>query len=62
MMVKGTNRSRRMIYLVVLLVFAVALSTALVLAGERNSQSHKKDAGQENLGAVAPGQVAARLS
>jgi len=62
MMVKSTNRSRRMIYLVVLLVFAVALSTALVLAGERNSQNHKKDARQNNSGGVTTGQVAERAS
>jgi hypothetical protein len=34
MTVKTTNRSHRVIYCVVLLVFAVALTTALVLAGE----------------------------
>jgi len=41
-------RSRRMAYLVLILVFAVALTTALVLAGERNSG--KKSA---QLGAVS---------
>lgn len=35
--VKEMNRSRRTAYLVLLWVFAVALTTALVLAGERNS-------------------------
>ena len=47
MKVNRTNRSRRMIYLVVLLAFAVALSTALVLAGERNGgKNPNKDARQ----------------
>ncbi len=32
-----TNRSHRIAYLVLLLVVAVALTTALVLAGERKS-------------------------
>jgi len=45
---KKMNRSRRMAYLVLILVFAVALTTALVLAGERNSG--KKSA---QLGAVS---------
>ena len=38
MTVKTGNRSHRLIYLVVLLVFAVALTTALVLAGERRAE------------------------
>ncbi len=37
-----TNRSHRVIYLVVLLVFAVALTTALVLAGELRPEESKK--------------------
>jgi len=40
MTVKTINRSHRIVYLVMLLVFAVALTTALVLAGERNPESH----------------------
>ena len=62
MMVKSTNRSRRMIYLVVLIVFAVTLSTALVLAGERSSQNHKKGSQQDSSGSVASGRVAERAS
>ena len=38
MTVKTINRSHRIVYLVVLLVFAVALTTALVLAGERKPE------------------------
>jgi hypothetical protein len=41
MTVKTINRSHRVIYLVVLLVFAVALTTALVLAGERTVENPK---------------------
>ncbi len=41
MTVKITNRSHRVAYLVALLLLAVALTTALVMAAERNSQSEK---------------------
>jgi hypothetical protein len=41
MTVKTMNRSRRVAYLVMLLVFAVALTTALVLAGEREPDGSK---------------------
>lgn len=41
MTVKTMNRSHRVIYLVVLLVFAVALTTALVLAGELKPDGSK---------------------
>jgi hypothetical protein len=41
MMVKTMNRSHRIIYLVILLMFAVALTTALVLAGERKPEGSK---------------------
>lgn len=41
MTVKTINRSRRVVYLVVLLVFAVALTTALVLAGEPKPDGSK---------------------
>ena len=41
MTVKTTNRSHRVVYLVVLLVFAVALTTALVLAGEIKPEGSK---------------------
>ena len=43
MTVKTTNRSRRVAYLVLLLMVAVALTSALVLAGERNWNSEKKE-------------------
>lgn len=41
MTVKTTSRSHRVVYLIVLLVFAVALTTALVLAGERKPEGSK---------------------
>jgi hypothetical protein len=41
MTVNKTNRSHRIAYMVFLLVLAVALTTALVLAGERGSASEK---------------------
>jgi hypothetical protein len=41
MTVKTINRSHRVIYLVMLLVFAVALTTALVLAGELRPEGSK---------------------
>jgi hypothetical protein len=47
--VRITNRSRRIVYLVALLTLAVALTTALVLAGERNAASQKKNVFQQNL-------------
>lgn len=43
MTVKTTNRSRRVAYLVLLLMVAVALTSALVLAGERDWNSEKKE-------------------
>jgi len=48
MTVKITNRSHRVIYLVVLLVFAVALTTALVLAGELKPEGSKTGTLQPN--------------
>ena len=45
---KTTNRSHRVIYLVVLLVFAVALTTALVLAGELKPEGSKMSTLQPN--------------
>jgi hypothetical protein len=41
MTVKTGNRSHRVVYLVVLLMLAVALTTALVLAGERKPEGNK---------------------
>ena len=41
MTVNTTNRSPRIAYLVVLLVFAVALTTALVLAAERTPNQQR---------------------
>ena len=48
MTVKTTNRSHRVIYMVVLLVFAVALTTALVLAAERSPEGAKSSTLQSN--------------
>jgi hypothetical protein len=48
MTVQTTNRSHRVIYLVVLLVFAVALTTALVLAGELKPEGSKTSTLQPN--------------
>lgn len=48
MTVKTNNRSHRAIYMVALLVFAVALTTALVLAGERNAEGSKTSTPQTN--------------
>jgi hypothetical protein len=45
MTVNKTNRSHRIAYMLMLLVFAIALTTALVLAGER-SASEVKGSGQ----------------
>ena len=42
MTVKINNRSHRAVFMVVLLVFAVALTTALVLAGERKAEGNNK--------------------
>jgi len=41
MTVKTTNRSHRVLYMVVLLAFAVALTTALVLAAEQSPEGTK---------------------
>ena len=43
MTLKTTNRSRRVAYLVLLLLVAVALTSALVLAGERSWDGEKKE-------------------
>jgi hypothetical protein len=48
MTVKTINRSHRIAYLVMLLLFAVALTTALVLAGERNPEGNKSSTLQTN--------------
>jgi hypothetical protein len=42
MTVQKTNRSHRVAYMLFLLVLAVALTTALVLAGERSSAPEKQ--------------------
>jgi hypothetical protein len=46
--VKTVNRSRRIVYLVLLLVCAVALTTALVLAGEPKPDGSKTSSLQTN--------------
>jgi len=49
MRVMNTNRFRRATYLVLLLVFAVALSTALLLAADRQTQgTNKSNSRQES--------------
>jgi len=48
MTVKTTNRSHRVVYLIALLVFAVALTTALVLAGERKPEGNQSSTLQSN--------------
>jgi hypothetical protein len=48
MTVKTGNRSHRVVYLVVLLMLAVALTTALVLAGERKPEGSKASTLQSN--------------
>ena len=42
MTVKTKTRSHRIVFMVLLLVFAAALSTVLVMAGERGGISEKK--------------------
>ena len=49
MTAKTKNRSRRVIYLVALLVFAVALTTALVLAGELKPDGSNSSTLQPNI-------------
>jgi len=48
MTVKTGNRSHRVVYLVMLLMLAVALTTALVLAGERKPEGSKASTLQSN--------------
>ena len=48
MTVKTTNRSHRVVYLIAWLLFAVALTTALVLAGERKPEAKKSSSRQSN--------------
>jgi hypothetical protein len=48
MTVNTGNRSHRVVYLVVLLMLAVALTTALVLAGERKPEGTKASTLQSN--------------
>jgi len=48
MTVTKMNRSHRVVYMVVLLVFAVALTTALVLAAERTPEGTKNSSLQSN--------------
>jgi hypothetical protein len=48
MTVKTSDRSHRVAFLIMLLLFAVALTTALVLAGERNPHEKKTSTLQTN--------------
>ncbi len=52
MTVNKTNRSHRIAFLVVILVVAVALTTALVLASERSSTVSPKSAKSSNPNTV----------
>jgi len=49
MTAKTKNRSHRVIYLVALLVFAMALTTALVLAGELKPDGSNSSTLQPNI-------------
>ena len=49
MTVKKINRSHRMVYAAGLFALAVVLATVLMLAGEGNAQSPKKNVFQRNL-------------
>jgi len=62
MTVKNTNRSHRLAFVVLLLVFAVALSTALVLAGERQAESLNKNTSENNQSATVGTRLEARIS
>jgi len=62
MTVKTTNRSHRVAYMVLLLLVAVALTSALVLAGERSWGSEKKKASERNPAAVQTINVKAELA
>jgi hypothetical protein len=53
MNLKMTNRIHQAIYMMALLILAVALTTALVVAAERSSESQKKAMSQVK-GLVAP--------
>lgn len=48
MTVKTSSRSHRIAYSIMLLIFAVALTTALVLAGERNPEGKQTSSLQTN--------------
>lgn len=49
MTVKKINRSHRMVYAAGLFALAVVLTTVLVLAGEGNARSEKKNVFQRSL-------------
>jgi len=46
--VKTITRSHRAVFMVMLLAFAVALTTALVLAGERKAEGKQTSTSQTN--------------
>jgi putative copper export protein len=62
MTVKITIRSRRLAYMILLLVLAVALTTVLVLAGERGAEGLKENTSQNNWNATVATQQEARVS
>jgi hypothetical protein len=59
--VKTIIRSHRVAYLVLLLLFAVALSTALLLAGERGAENLKKNPSQIQRNATVAGDLETRF-
>jgi hypothetical protein len=61
MTVKTTNRSRRVAYLVLLLMVAVALTSALVLAGESGWNSEKKEVSHRIPGSTQTTNLRAEL-
>ena len=59
MTVTMTNRSHRVAYMVLLLLVAVALTSALVLAGERSWSSEKKAVSERNRASAQAADVKA---
>jgi hypothetical protein len=60
--VKTIDRSHRIAYLVLLLIVAVALSTALVLAGERSAESLKKSTSWNQRNTMIDARFESRIS
>ena len=62
MTVTTTKRSHRVAYMVLLLLVAVALTSALVLAGERSWGSEKKEVSERNPASAQSIDVKAELT